>query len=82
LSEERWARYRRREHPEIEYSVREGNATQSGEFGAKIYAFKDEPCVRIRTIRNLAFKEEVHQPAYTMMPADKFFDVYERVETT
>ena len=41
--------------------------------------FKGETCYRIRTIRNLANPEEVHQPAYTFMPADQFLELYEPV---
>lgn len=80
MAEVRWVRYRHRKIQNIEYDVQEGNATISGEFGANVYVFKDEACVRIRTIRNLSFAEEVHEPAYTFMPATLFFYVYEQVE--
>lgn len=80
MAEVRWARYRHRHRPDIEYEVQEDNARQDGVFRANVYYLKDEPCVRIRTIRNLSFAEEVHQPAYTLMPAEKFFDIYIRSE--
>lgn len=80
MNEERWLRYRHRKIPAIEYEVLEDSSTPNGEFAAKVYAFKDDLCLRIRSIRNLAFAEEVHEPAFTMMPAGLFFDVYQRGE--
>lgn len=75
MREARWQRYRHKANNRIEYDV---EVHRSGKlFG---HVFKGELCFRIRTIRNIANPEEVHQPAYTMMPADKFFDVYQRVE--
>lgn len=71
MSEERWARYRHRKRLDIEYDVRESNAL-SGEFWAKLHALENEACVRVRTIRNHSFVEEVHQPAFTLMPAEFF----------
>jgi hypothetical protein len=34
---------------------------------------------RIRTVRNLFYKEEIHIPAYTFMSAEKWDELYERV---
>lgn len=70
-----WQRYRHKANSGIEYDVE----THSG--GALFESvFKGELCHRIRTIRNLSYPEEVHQPAYTMMPADNWHATYERVE--
>ncbi len=75
MSDTTWTRYRHRERPEIEYEVelREG-------WGRPLAApFNGEPCYRIRTIKNHGHHEEIHQPAFTYMPADKFIELYERV---
>ena len=70
-----WVRYRHRTRPEIEFDVAcyPGGGPISEEFNG-------ESCFLVRTICNHAFAEEVHQPAYTKMPADVFLDVYQRVQ--
>lgn len=75
MSEIRWVRYSHRERPEIEYDV----ACSIPDGGPISVEFKGERCFRVRTIRNVSIAEEVHEPAYTLMPADKFFDTYKRV---
>jgi len=71
-----WIRYRHRERPEIEYDVACYPIPGGGPISSE---FKGERCFHIRTVRNISFAEEVHQPAYTMMPANKFIDTYEKV---
>lgn len=78
MAEVRWARYRHRYRLNIQYDVQLANADEGVESWLKEYDVKGEACVRIRTIRNHAFSEEVHEPAYTFMPAKFFFDVYQR----
>ena len=75
IEEATWIRYRHRERLEIEYEVESDPDTCE----PLPFVFRGEVCHRIRTIRNLSYPEEVHQPAFTMMPAEGLLDVYERV---
>lgn len=69
---EGWVRYKHKLNRAIEYDV------EIFSFDVpNMHIFEHEPCYRIRTVRNISFPEEVHQPAYTMMPADRFHEVYE-----
>lgn len=72
---EEWVRYRHKTNRAIEYDVACHWLIVPSAGISQM--FKGEWCFRIRTVRNLAHFEEVHQPAYTMMPADKFFEIYE-----
>lgn len=72
--EARWTRFRHRGNPNIEYDV------ETHPIAVRLgYRFRGELCYLIRTVRNISLQEEFHQPAYTMMPAEGFSDVYERV---
>ncbi|QIN79642.1 hypothetical protein GBA65_15155 [Rubrobacter marinus] len=73
-----WRRYRHRDRPEIEYDVE--IFASNGSLVVHTAPTKGEPCFRVRTIRNLSFREEAHRPAYTYMPTEGFLEVYERAE--
>jgi hypothetical protein len=60
----------------------------SGGYEPKLYPGPPDPDkpglyvydhLRIRTVRNISLKENVHQPAFTFMPAEGFLSVYEMV---
>lgn len=70
-----WARYGHRGRPEIEYDVEV--ESDSGRLTAFLMP-EGGYCFRIRTIKNHSHHEEAHRPAYTYMPAEHFFEIYER----
>jgi hypothetical protein len=74
-SAEEWQRvyHRARDHrgtSPINYEVEMGT----------LHEFRGENCVKVRTVRNHAFSEDVHTPAHTLMPVDYFWEVYGLVE--
>lgn len=69
-----WIKYRNTGDKGIEYLV---ECDDTGD--PLTYSFHGERCVRMQTIRNYSLKEQVHQPAFTMMPVEHFPDLYARV---
>lgn len=69
-----WVRYRHKSNRAIEYDVACYSITQGGPISTE---FHGEQCFRIRTVRNISLPEEIHIPAFTEMPAEKFLEIYE-----
>jgi hypothetical protein len=76
----RFVRYQHRKRPDIEYDVLEDSAKNGLPF-TRYDPKTGELCHLVRTVRNASFFEEVHQPAYTLMPAARFLELYARVES-
>lgn len=75
MAEHYWQKYRSVGPEGIEYWVECDRDT-----GEPVeHDFHGERCFQIKTIRNYKLKEQVHQPATTMMPAACFPDRYMRV---
>ena len=73
-----WVRYRHRKRPDIEFDVEASETADEWGLVTRPEPISGEPCFLIRTVRNHSHHEEIHQAAFTHMPAQEFNEVYER----